>query len=223
MPEEQTQKISVLLVDDHIIVRQGLRTFLELQDDILVVGEAANGKQAVEQAGRLRPQVVLMDLVMPEMDGIAATRQICALGQGIKVLALTSFVEDERVLQAVQAGATGYLLKDVAPNDLVEAVRAAARGESRLHPDAAQKLMKQVVTLSTQPTATPQAGSDLTEREVEVLRLVARGMSNREIAETLVISEKTVKTHVSSLLSKLNLVARTQLAIYAIKHGLAEK
>jgi NarL family two-component system response regulator LiaR len=218
MPENSQAKISVLIVDDHAIVRQGLRTFLELMDDIVVAGEAAGGAAAVEMAGQLHPDVILMDLVMPGVDGIAATRQICTLQPDARVIALTSFVEDEKVIQAVQAGAIGYLLKDVSPNDLVEAIRAAKRGETRLHPDAARKLMKQVAAFPAQP---PSSADDLTARESEVLRLVARGLSNREIAETLVISEKTVKTHVSSLLSKLNLEARTQLAIYAIRHGMA--
>jgi NarL family two-component system response regulator LiaR len=218
MNDTAGKRISVMIVDDHTIVRQGLRTFLELNDDILVCGEAGNGKAAVEMAARLQPEIVLMDLVMPEMDGIEATRQICALLQPPKVIVLTSFVEDEKVIHAIQAGAFGYLLKDVTPDYLVDAIRAASNGESRLHPDVARKLMKQVAALPTRPA--PTAG-DLTEREIEVLRLVAQGMSNREIAETLVISEKTVKTHVSSLLSKLELEARTQLAIYAIKHGIA--
>lgn len=211
-------KIRVMIVDDHLVVRQGLRTFLELNDDIEVAGEAANGRQGVELAAQLRPDVVLMDLMMPEMDGITATRQITALGLGIRVLALTSFAEDDQVIPAIQAGALGYLLKDISPGELVEAIRAAKRGETRLHPDAARKLMERV----SQPT--PAAGPDeLTERELDVVRLVAQGRSNREIAEALVISEKTVKTHVSSILSKLNLADRTQLAIYALKHGLAER
>jgi NarL family two-component system response regulator LiaR len=210
--------ISVLIVDDHAIVRQGLRTLLELQDDLTVVGEAANGKIAVELAARLRPDVILMDLVMPELDGIAATRQINALSIGTRVIALTSFVEDDKVIPAIQAGATSFLLKDVAPNDLVEAIRAAHRGEARLAPNVTRKLMDQVA----RPTPPTPAAPDLTERELEVLRLIAKGLSNHNIAEALVISEKTVKTHVSSLLGKLSLDDRTQLAIYAIKKGLAE-
>jgi NarL family two-component system response regulator LiaR len=212
--------ITVLIVDDHAIVRQGLRTLLELQDDILVAGEAANGKIAVEMAARLRPDVILMDLVMPELDGIQATRQISALGLGARIIALTSFVEDDKVIPAIQAGAASFLLKDVAPNDLVEAIRAARRGEARLAPNVARKLMDQVAHPSA-ARAGPPAAPDLTERELEVLRLVAQGLSNHTIAETLVISEKTVKTHVSSLLGKLDLEDRTQLAIYALKNGLA--
>lgn len=209
--------ISVLIVDDHPIVRQGLRTLLELHDGIIVAGEAANGKAGVDLAARLKPDVVLMDLVMPEMDGIAATRQIRDLKLGIRVIALTSFVEDDKVIPAIQAGAVSFLLKDVSPTDLIEAIRAAYHGEARLHPAVMRKLMNQV---AAQSPAEQPANSDLTERELEVLRLVAEGLSNHEIATRLVISEKTVKTHVSSLLSKLALEDRTRLAIYAIKKGI---
>jgi two-component system, NarL family, response regulator LiaR len=218
MPDEESNyKISVLIVDDHPIVRQGLRTLLELQDDLLVVGEAVNGKAAVEMAARLKPDVVLMDLVMPEMDGITATRQISALKQSTRVIALTSFVEDEKVIPAIQAGAVSFLLKDVLPNDLMEAIRAAYHGEARLHPNVIRKLMSQV---AAQPAAPRPIAPDLTEREMEVLGLVAQGLSNREIASKLIISEKTVKTHISSLLGKLGQEDRTRLAIYAIKKGL---
>ncbi len=223
MPDESSQypqespKISVLIVDDHPIVRQGLRTLLELQADLTVVGEAANGKAAVDLAARLKPDVVLMDLVMPELDGISATSQINAMGQGIRVIALTSFVEDNRIIPAIQAGAVSFLLKDVSPTDLMEAIRAAYHGEARLHPQVIRKLMNQVIA---QPEST-QTAPDLTGRELEVLRLVAEGLSNREIAARLVISEKTVKTHISNLLSKLGQEDRTRLAIYAIKKGLA--
>ena len=212
----ETDKISVLIVDDHAVVRQGLRTFLELHDDIQIAGEAANGRAAVEMVKQFKPDVVLMDLIMPEMDGIAATREISALGMPVRVIALTSFIQDEMIIPAIQAGASSYLLKDVAPNDLVEAIRAAKRGEVRLHPDAARKLMSQVAKPAAQPTGV----DDLTPRELEVLTLIARGKSNRDIAASLVISEKTVKTHVSSLLGKLHQEDRTQLAIYALKNKL---
>lgn len=215
MANVREEKITVLIVDDHAMVRQGLRTFLELQDDIEVVGEASNGAEAVEQTRQLLPDVVLMDLVMPEMDGIAATRQICAFHPGAKVIALTSFAEDDKVFPAIKAGASGYLLKDVSPSDLVDAVRATHRGETQLHPDIAKKLMNQVAHRTEEPTP-----DELTERELEVLRLIAGGLSNREIAKELVISEKTVKTHVSNILSKLHLADRTQAAIYALKRGL---
>jgi two-component system, NarL family, response regulator LiaR len=219
MPDELDKKISVLIVDDHTIVRQGLRTLLELMADLTIVGEASNGKAAIDLVARLKPDVVLMDLVMPEMNGIHATRQICDLGLGTKVIALTSFQEDEQIIPAIQAGATSFLLKDVSPNELVEAIRAAHRGEARLHPNVARRLMDQV---AARPSAQP-AAPDLTERELDVLRQVAKGMSNREIALKLVISEKTVKTHISSLLSKLSLNDRTQLAIHALKNGLVEE
>jgi NarL family two-component system response regulator LiaR len=213
-----SEKIRVLIVDDHQVVRQGLRTFLEIQEDVLVVGEAGDGQTAVEMVRQLRPNVVLMDLVMPRLDGISATRQVKALGAEVKVIALTSFTEDDKVFPAIQAGASSYLLKDVSPDDLVEAIRAVHRGEARLHPDIARKLMEQVarqVPASREPRL-----EELTDRETEVIRLVAQGRSNQEIAGELVISEKTVKTHVSNILGKLNLEDRTQLAIYAIKKGL---
>jgi len=217
---EKAEIITVLIVDDHQVVRQGLRTFLELHDDITVAGEAENGQQAVELVRRLAPDIVLMDLVMPHMDGISATQQVRALGATTRVIALTSFSEDDKVFPAIQAGAASYLLKDVSPDELVEAIRAVHHGEARLHPAIARRLMEQV----SQMHAAPQEASveELTGREREVLRLVAAGHSNREIAQGLVISEKSVKTHISNLLGKLNLEHRTQLAIYAIKNRLAD-
>lgn len=214
---DTVKKIRVLIVDDHQVVRQGLRTFLELQEDMLVVGEAADGQTAVEMVRQLNPNVVLMDLVMPHLDGISATKQVKSLGPAVKVIALTSFTEDDKVFPAIQAGASSYLLKDVSPEQLVEAIRAAHRGEARLHPDIARKLMEQVARQS--PLSREPQVASLTERERDVIRLVAQGCSNQEIAQTLVISDKTVKTHVSNILSKLNLEDRTQLAIYAIKKG----
>lgn len=216
-----TERIKVLIVDDHQVVRQGLRTFLELQEDIEVVGEAEDGSSAVEMTSRLSPDVVLMDLVMPGMDGIAATRRIKASGGGVKVIALTSFTEDDKVFPAIQAGASSYLLKDVTPEELVEAIRAARRGEARLHPEIMRKLMEQV---AGQPPI-EQAGSvpALTHRERQVIRLVAQGRNNREIAAELVISEKTAKAHVSNILGKLGLEDRTQMAIHAIRNGLVDQ
>ena len=215
---EPSEKITVLIVDDHQVVRQGLHTFLELNEDIRVVGEAVDGQVAVEMTQQLDPDVVLMDLVMPRLDGIGAIRQIKSLGLRSKVIALTSFTEDDKVFPAIQAGASSYLLKDVSPDDLVEAIRAAHRGEARLHPDIARKLMEQVAHQTRLAREGPV--ENLTERERGVIRLVAQGRSNAEIAKELVISDKTVKTHISNILGKLDLQDRTQLAIYAIKNGL---
>jgi len=216
-------RISVLIVDDHQVVRQGLRTFLELQPDIQVVGEAGAGQAAVDMVRQFQPDVVLMDLVMPQLDGIAATRQVKALGGQTKVIALTSFAEDDKVFPAIQAGASSYLLKDVSPDELVEAIRAAHRGEARLHPNIARKLMEQVQSGAPFVQQTrPSLPEELTGRELDVVRLVAQGCSNHNIAQELVISDKTVKTHISHILSKLQLEDRTQLAIYAIRHGLVD-
>jgi NarL family two-component system response regulator LiaR len=216
---EEAEKIKVLIVDDHQIVRQGLRTFLELQDDVIVAGEAGDGLEAVEMVRRHKPDVVLMDLVMPRLDGISAMRQVMALGLSTRVIALTSFTENDQVFPAIQAGASGYLLKDVSPDDLVEAIRAAHRGEARLHPDITRKLMEKVA----KPDRLESQVDELTGRELEVTRLVAQGRSNHEIAQELVISEKTVKSHVSNILGKLHLDDRTQLAIYAIKNGMVDQ
>ncbi len=223
MPE--TDRIKVLICDDHQVVRQGLRTFLDLQDDIVVVGEAAHGGEAVALAERLAPDVVLMDIVMPTMDGIEATRRIKDLDLGIGVIALTSFAGDEQVLPMIEAGASSYLLKDVTPEDLVEAIRAVYRGEPRLHPDALRKVME-AATVTVRAAVGPDSGApagDLTERELEVVRLVAKGRTNREIADECFISEKTVKTHISHILAKLELKDRTQLAIHALRSGLADQ
>jgi NarL family two-component system response regulator LiaR len=219
-PPEAARRIRTLIVDDHAVVRQGLRTFLELQDDMEVVGEAANGLEAVELAGRLQPDIVLLDLVMPQMDGIEATRRIAACSPKSRVVILTSFGDEAKVLPAIRAGAQGYLLKDIPPEQLVQAVREAQQGRAQLHPDVAAKLMSAVAGREEAPAP---AGEELTERELEVVRLIAQGCSNREIAEALTISEKTVKTHVSNILGKLHLQDRTQVAIYALQKGLAEK
>ena len=218
-------KIRVLIVDDHAMVRQGLRTFLELQDSsslpIEVAGEAANGVQAVELAHHIQPDIVLLDLVMPEMDGIQATARIMERSPSTRVIILTSFGEEEKVLPAIRAGAQGYLLKDIPPNELVEAVREAYLGKVQLHPEVVKKLMSAVAAKEEPPARHVSAPSEdgLTEREQEVLNLIADGMNNREIAERLVISEKTVKTHVSNILSKLHLDDRTQAAVYALRRG----
>ena len=216
MDARREAKIKVLLVDDHQVVRQGLRTFLELHDDIEVIGEAADGETAVELAAKLQPAVVLMDLVMPRLDGIAATRLIKAAEPEVQVIALTSFAEDDKVIPAIRAGASSYLLKDVSPDALVQAIRAVERGETPLHPDVARKLMEQV------RGGTAAVPDQLTARELDVIRLVGQGRSNSEIAQALVISQKTAKTHISNILGKLELQDRTQLAIYAIKKGLVD-
>jgi len=206
----------VLIVDDHTIVRKGLRMFLELQSGIKVIGEAGDGHQAVELAGRLTPDVILMDLVMPQMDGIKAIAEIKQRWPDIEIIALTSFLEDERVLGALKAGAIGYLLKDAEENVLIEAIQAAHRGEVRLHPKVAKRLMKKAVGESGQEMSVEA----LTEREREVLGLLARGLSNRAIARALGLTEGTVKIHVSNILSKLNVRSRTQAAIYALRNGM---
>jgi len=214
-----SNKIKVFIVDDHQMVRQGLRTFLELHNDIEVVGEAEDGFTAIERVRQLEPDVVLMDLVMPRLDGIEATRQVKAASPSTKIIALTSFTDDDKVFPAIQAGASSYLLKDVSPDDLVDAIRASHQGEARVHPDIARKLMDRV-THPSQPAPAPREGK-LTERELEVVRLIAQGCSNLEIAQKLFISKMTVKTHISNILSKLSLEDRTQVAIYALKNGLA--
>ena len=211
-------KISVLIVDDHGVVRQGLRTYLELLDDIDIVGEAKNGIEAVEQVHQHQPDIVLMDLVMPEMDGVEATRQVLAISSSTRVIVLTSFAEDEQVFPAIEAGAAGYLLKDVDPAELHQAIQAVHQGEVQLHPDVMKKLIHRVTTPQIE---TDSALGDLTPRELEVLSLISQGQSNRKIATSLTISEKTVKTHVGNILSKLHLSDRTQAAIYAHKHGLS--
>lgn len=218
--------IRVLIVDDHAVVRQGLRTFLELQDNssalpIEVVGEAADGAEAVELAARFQPDVILLDLVMPIMDGIVATPKIVEECPRSRIIILTSFGEEEKVFPAIRAGAHGYLLKDIRPDELVQAIRAAYLGRVQLHPDVARKLMAAVAEAPPSGQSQVPAADALTERECEVLRLLADGLSNREIAGELVIGETTVKSHVSSILNKLQLEDRTQAAIYALRHGLA--
>lgn len=208
--------VRVLLVDDHAVVRQGLRTFLDLQDDLTVVGEAKDGVEALQLARELAPHVVLMDLVMPRMDGIEAVRRMKAAQPEIQIIVLTSFGDDQKVFAAIRAGATGFLLKDVSPQDLALAIHAARRGEASLAPGIATKLLQEIAIGGAQG---PEEHA-LTERERTVLALIAQGRSNRQISEGLSISEKTVKTHVSNILTKLHLEDRTQAAIYALKEGL---
>ena len=212
------EKIRVLIADDHAVVRQGLRTFLQLQDDIEVVGEASDGAEAVRLTAELVPDVVVMDLVMPSKDGIEATREIKALSPSTRVLVLTSFTDDEKVFAAIKAGAAGYLLKGIQPAELGDAIRTVYRGEALLHPAVAGKLMREFAE-GKRTRADPSA---LTEREMDVLRLIAKGMSNREIALDLGVAEKTVKTHVSNILQKLHLADRTQAALYAVRQHLVD-
>jgi DNA-binding NarL/FixJ family response regulator len=220
-------KIRVLIVDDHAVVRQGLRMFIEMQNDMEILGEASNGNEAVEMSARLEPDVILLDLLMPEMDGVEATSRILENNPQARVLILTSFGEDEKVFPAIRAGAQGYLLKDIQPSDLVQAIRETHQGKAQLHPDIARRLMMAVsddtINKKLNRASPPQELDSLTDREREVLDLIARGCSNREIAEKMVISEKTVKTHVSNLLDKLGLEDRTRAAIWALKHGLGAK
>jgi two-component system, NarL family, response regulator LiaR len=210
------EPITVMLIDDHRVVRQGLRDFLELQEDIEVVGEAPNGEEGVQLARELLPEVVLMDLVMPGIDGVEATRRLKAISPSSKVIVLTSFADDDKVFPAIKAGAISYLLKDISPEDLAHAIRAAQRNEAVLHPEVAAKLMQEFST----PRANEAPVEQLTPREMDVLRLIAKGKSNREIADALIVSEKTVKSHVSNILSKLHLADRTQAAIYALRQRL---
>jgi two-component system, NarL family, response regulator LiaR len=212
-------KIRVLIADDHAVVRQGLRTFLELQDDIEVVADACDGEEAVSATFDGRPDVVLMDLVMPGLDGIEATRRILRERPATRVIALTSFLDDEKVLPAVRAGAAGYLLKDVEPEQLVRAIRTVHGGEALLHPAATATVMRELAD-HAEPADAADLG--LTGREREVLALVARGLPNKLIARELGIAEKTVKTHVSSILAKLGVTDRTQAALLAVRRGLVE-
>lgn len=213
------KNIQVLITDDQAIVRKGIRALLLTEPDIEIIGEAENGREAVKKVETMQPDVVLMDLMMPEMDGIEAIRQITAKNVKTRILVLTSFATDDKVFPAVKAGALGYLLKDSSPEELVEAIRQVYAGESSLHPAIARKLLQE---LSRPPEPQrPPTSEPLTEREVEVLRLLARGLGNQEIADQLVISEATVRTHVSNILSKLHLASRTQAALYALQKGLA--
>lgn len=208
-----TDKISVLIVDDHPVVREGLASFLETEDAFAVQGAVASGEDAVRAAEERQPDVVLMDLVMPGMDGIEAIRHIKSARPETRIIVMTSFSQDDKLFPAIKAGADGYLLKDTLANDLIDAVKSAFAGRSVLHPDVAQKLMH---SFSNRNRSSLE--EKLTPRETEVIELIACGLSNEEIANRLVISDKTVKTHVSNILHKLNLAHRTQAALYAINH-----
>ncbi len=209
--------IRVLITDDHAIVRKGIRALLATEPGIEVVGEAEDGHEAITQVITTQPDVILMDIVMPGMDGLEATRHILEQQPGARILVLTSFASDDKIFPAIRAGALGYLLKDSGPGELTLAIRQVYRGESSLHPSVARKVLHQLAY----PPDTAAGTGALTEREKEVLQLLAQGHSNREIAEELCISEATVRTHVSRILSKLNLCSRTQAALYALREGLA--
>jgi NarL family two-component system response regulator LiaR len=206
--------IRIAIIDDHAVVRQGIRFLLEQQSDMEVVGESKDGVQGVAMVCNTVPDIVLLDLLMPRMDGLAAIREIKRLVPTTQVIVLTSYHKDEQVFSAIKAGALSYLLKDAGPEELVEAVRAAARGESVLHPMIARRVLREIQHQSQPPV------NELTPRELEVLTRIARGLSNHEIAKELIISEPTVRTHVANILSKLNLADRTQAAIYALQKRL---
>jgi len=212
-----TSQIRVLVVDDHVIVRKGIKALLAEIDQIEVIGEAGNGQEAVTQAQTLQPDVILMDLVMPEMDGIEAISQIKNTHPQVRILALTSYSTDDKIFPAIKAGAIGYLLKDSDPQDLIRAIKQVYRGEPSLHPKVAQKVLQEL----SMPSDRPPTSEPLTEREVEVLALLAKGASNQEIAEQLIIADATVRTHVSHILDKLHLANRVQAALYALREGLA--
>jgi NarL family two-component system response regulator LiaR len=215
-----SEPITILIVDDHAVVRQGVRAFLETQPDLAVVGEAGSGEEAIGLAAETAPDVTLMDLLMPGMDGVEATRRLKQASPRSQVIVLTSYHQDEHIFPAIRAGALSYLLKDVGPQELAEAVRKAARGEAVLHPRVAARVVQELQGAAKDAF---NPFTELSERELEVLKLIADGASNEEIAAKLVISEKTVKSHVSNILSKLHVVDRTQAAVYAWREGVVRK
>jgi NarL family two-component system response regulator LiaR len=212
-----TKTIRILIADDHAVVRKGLRTLIESEAGMEIIGEAADGVQAVLQARALQPDVILLDMVMPRQNGLEAIKQIKKEDPQARILVLTSFAEDDQVFPAIKAGALGYLLKDASPQQLLQAIYDVYRGEASLHPTIALKLMREL----NRPSELPPTPNPLSGREVEVLKLVARGLTNREIADTLVISEHTVSNHIGNILGKLHLANRTQAALYALREGLA--
>jgi len=211
------ETIRLLIADDHAIVRRGLRTLIMGEPDIELVGEAADGIEAVLKARALQPDVILLDMVMPRLDGLGAIQQIKAENPKAKIMVLTSFAEDDKLFPAIKAGALGYLLKDSSPEQLLQAIRDVYHGKSSLDPTVAIKLIREL----NRPSNLPLSEDPLSEREIDVLKLVARGLTNQEIAETLIIGERTVGNHISSILSKLHLANRTQAALYALREGLA--
>ncbi len=212
--------IRVVLVDDHNMVRMGLKAYFSTLNDIEIVGEASSGEEAVRLAAELAPDVVLMDLIMPGMDGVEATRQVCKVSPHTQVIVVTSYHEDEHIFPAIRAGALSYVLKDIDPDELAEAIRRAGAGEAVINPRVAARLVKEI---HGQREEAVNPFSELTDREMEVLRQIAAGKSNHEIAEALVISEKTVKTHVTNILTKLHLSDRTQAAVYAWQAGIVRR
>jgi len=212
-----TENIHILIAGDHAIVREGLRTLIDAKPGMELVGEARDGVEAVTMASTLHPDVILMDMVMPRKDGLAAIKDIIQENSEARILVLTSFDDDDRVFSAIKAGALGYLLKDSSPQQLLEAIRDVYHGRSSLHPTIALKVIREL----NQPSDLPPTEEPLTEREAETLRLIAQGLSNQDIAEQLTISERTVGKHVSNILDKLHLANRTQAALYALRHGLA--
>lgn len=209
--------IRVLVTDDHPIAREGVCALLSTEADIEVAGQAKNGREAIALEERLQPDVILMDLVMPEIDGIEAIRRITARNPKARILVLTSFAADDKVFPAIKAGALGYLLKDSSPEELISAIRQVHIGQPSLHPSIARRMLQEF----SRPVSKEPSPDPLTEREIEVLKAVAKGHSNREIAGELVVSEATVRTHVSNILSKLHLASRTQAALFALREGLA--
>jgi len=212
-----SETINILIADDHAIVRKGLSALIESEPGMELVGEAADGVEVVQKAQNLRPDVVLLDLMMPRQDGLAAIAQIKQNDPNIRILVLTSFADDDKVFPAIKAGALGYLLKDSSPQQLLQAIYDVYQGEASLHPVIARKLIGE---LNQPPLELPPSGEPLTEREVDVLRLIAQGLSNMDIATELNISERTVRTHITHILDKLHLANRTQAALYAMREGL---
>jgi NarL family two-component system response regulator LiaR len=211
-----SEKIRVLIVDDHPVVRRGIQSLLGEEEDIEIVGEAVNGKDAFEKAESLKPDVILMDLVMPEMSGIEAIEKITASHPDARILVMTSFAADDKVFPSIKAGALGYLLKDSDPEDLIRMIRQVFRGELSIHPTIARKVIQEL----NRPATGPLTPSPITEREVEILKLLAEGMENKEIAAKLVVRDATVRTHVSNILRKLQLANRVQATLYALRTGL---